>query len=94
LLTKIQRAQPLQSRTRVPAKPDLYFRSHVAYEFILPLDRAGHARTPAPSPDDTGKVIGLGLQPGDVKVRWDDTDETTHINAAQLEIMSQLRLVD
>jgi hypothetical protein len=44
--------------------------------------------------DDTGRVIGLGLQPGDVKVRWDDNDETTHVSVAQLEAVSQLRLVE
>jgi hypothetical protein len=45
-------------------------------------------------PDDTGQVIGRGLQPGDVKVRWDDTDETTYISVAQLEGLSELRLVE
>jgi hypothetical protein len=29
-----------------------------------------------------------------VKVRWDDSDEVTYISAAQLEAVSQLRLVD
>jgi hypothetical protein len=45
-------------------------------------------------PDDTGMVIDRGLQLGDVKVRWDDSDEVTYISAAQLEAVSQLRLVD
>jgi hypothetical protein len=45
-------------------------------------------------PDNTGQVIGLGLQPGDVQVRWDATDEITSINVAQLEVLSKFRLVE
>jgi hypothetical protein len=29
--------------------------------------------------DATGVIVGKGLMPGEVKVRWDDTGEVTHI---------------
>jgi hypothetical protein len=45
-------------------------------------------------PDDTGRVIGPSYRPGDVKVRWDDPDQVTHINVGQLKAVSELLLVE
>lgn len=37
--------------------------------------------------DVTGVIVGQGILPGEVRVRWDDTDEVTHIERYRLEVV-------